>query len=345
MTETTLEPVDRFHDELKALVAAGIRVNLGIAGSVDQLRAELERIRAALSVRVSLGQSIDEAIRHDASLPGRYRAAALAWVRLDSPSAVLQAVTVTTPVDRTVDRSLRLSLLQMAMILMMACVGLAVYSAWLSPRIDAIYAEIHVTPPTSVRWLSAMHAWLPVWATAAAIGFLLAALFWVRSSKQWTARWARLLPPVRRREELGRSAQFAAHLSNWLQHDLPLNEGIELAAALTLNQTADQRGNPYAMDPRLNEQSTDTFVPVQSLPPLLNWAVAGDVAGEPRWLALQSVSEIYQQLVDRQTAAWVSSMPIIITALVCGLAVLMYGLGLFLPLTALLQDVSAPGSY
>lgn len=346
MTDVQLQPIDRFHRELKSLAAAGIPVELGIAGGSQQLSAALDDIRIALSVRVSLGQSLEQAIQQDERLPERYRAAAQAWLRFDAPAMVLDAVTEADAHDPRWDRGIALSLLQTLVILAMVTIGLSVASLWLSPKVDAIYAQLNQTPTTAAQFLSAARYGLPIWATAATSLFLITIWLWYRSNGNWSARWAAYLPVARRRQLLIHRARFAAYLAGWLQYDLPLDEGIRLATALSGEVPSNQGATPdiASKHEATGEQADDDLQEVH-LPPLIQWALYDVAANEPLWIRLRTVAEVYRASADRQLTLWTRFIPTLVAAGLCGIAVLLYGLSVFLPVIGLLQDVAAPGNH
>ncbi len=346
MTVSQLQPIDRFHHELKSLAATGIPVELGTDGDERQLISALDEIHASLRVRVSLGQSLEEAIRQDERLPERYRAAAQAWLSIDSPTAVLDSVTDSEVVDQGWNRSIALSLLQTLVTWVLITLGLVLASLWLSPKVDAIYAQLHQTPPTAARFLSAVRDWLPIWATAATLVFLVAVWLWYRSGRGKATRWATYLPMVRRRQLMVRNARFADYLASWLQHDLPLHDGIRFAAALSRGSRAPQTASAVDQSQRETDKvRSQDDQPSLALPPLIGWAVQGEPADEPIAQRLRAVAEVYRGIADRQLTLWTHLIPMIAAACLCGLAVLLYGLGVFLPVIGLLEDVSVPGAY
>jgi|GEM_PF-2176560 len=346
MPDSQLQPIDHFHHELKSLAAAGIPVKLGIVGDEQQLNSALDDIRASLRVRVSLGQTLQQAIQQDERLPERYRAVAQAWLTIDTPAMVLDAATEAEPLDLRWDRSIALSLLQTLVTLVMATIGMFVASLWLSPKVDAIYRQLNQTPTAAARFLAAAREGVPIWATAATAALVSSAWLWYRHSHDWARRWAAYLPMIRRRQLMVNRARFADYLANWLQHDLPLADGIRLATALSGNVSpgADAAAHDGSVPKTADAQSTDTPQNLV-LPPLINWAVHEQRGDEPVASRLRAVADVYRAIADRQLAQWVRYIPMIAAAGLCGLAVLMYGMGVFLPVIGLLKDVAAPQSF
>lgn len=325
MSESPLQPLERFHDELRSLVSTGIETDLGIDGSAARMTDELERIHAAISVRVGLGQTLAAAIGEEATLPPKYRAAAMAWVRFDSPSQVLDAVTTTAERDLALDRAIRVAFWQTAMTLGLVCIGLAFTASWLSPRLDSIYEQLQIEPSWPALWLATVRDSVPLWATAVAFAYLVIIWFGRRSERNWGGWWLHRLPLIRRRQEMIGRARSADFLADWLRHDLPLSDGVRYAGAF------------------VTERTTGTDDAALRLPPLIDWAVTGNVAGEPRWSVLQTVAEVYREMAQRQVVLWFRSVPLLIAIAICGFAVLLYALGVFLPVIALLEDCIVEG--
>jgi type II secretory pathway component PulF len=320
-----LEPIDRFHDELKSLVATGIGVNLGLAGESRDVPAVLERFRAALAVRVKLGQTLEQAIAEEASLSPRYRAAAMAWVRFDSPAVVLEAVADSSARETDLVNGIRLSLAQTALIVALMLIGLALAAVWLSPRMEGIYGQLARPIPPSLQWLVTLRDWLPVWATGAAVVFVLGAIFARSIDRARLRRLARWLPMVGQRDRFIAQAHCAQYMSSWLQRDLPLEDGLALAQAFATHDAS-------------------TGSASEPLGPLLAWAIHADLAGEPRWAVLRAVAEVYDRLAETHLARWVTQLPWLTAIAISGLIVLAYGLSIFLPLIDILKAVTVPGS-
>lgn len=333
MSDDKLEAIDQFHQELKSMSAAGVPLDLGIEGPSKRLPAKLDQIRSALAVRVSLRQPLNDAIAAEESLPERYRGVARAWVRGGSPAAVLEAIASSPPIDHAMIRHIRLSLLQIVTILLLGFVGMMVAAVWLSPSIDAIYRQLEMTPSTAARWLSSAHATFPVWVAGVTVLFLVTGVFWVRSRGRWLPRLASRLPMVGQREELLRRARFADRLGFLLRHEVPLSEAVELASVLCPDRSPKAMANLAAHELAPN---------LSKLPPLLQWAVTGDLGDEPRWSVLDSIAGIYRRLAERRAAPWLTMIPLVLTAFLCGSFVLLYGLTVFLPVIGLLQDVAMP---
>ena len=346
MSDSQLQPIDHFHHELKSLAAAGIPVKLGIGSDEQRLSSALDDIRASLRVRVSLGQTLQQAIQQDERLPERYRAAAQAWLTINAPAMVLDAVTETETLDLRWDRSIALSLLQTLVTLVMVTIGMFVASLWLSPKVDAIYTQLNQTPTAAARFLAAARDWLPIWATAATATFLIIAWLWYRRSHDWARRWATYLPMVRRRQQMVNRARFADYLASWLRHDLPLADGIRLATALSGNALPGTDATPHdGSGPKTADVQSAEGPQKLVLPPLINWAVHDQRGDEPVDIRLRAVADVYRAIADRQLAQWVRYIPMITAAGLCGLAVLLYGMGVFLPVIGLLKDVAAPQSF
>lgn len=320
-----LEPIDRFHDELKSLVETGIGVNLGLAGEPQDVPAVLKRFRGALAVRVQLGQTLTQAIADEASLSPRYRAAAMAWVRFDSPAVVLEAVANSSSRETDLVNGIRLSLAQTALILALMLIGLAIAAVWLSPRMEGIYAQLERPIPPSLQWLVTLRDGLPIWATGAIVVFVLGALAVRAIDRARLRRLASWLPMVAERDRFVAQAHCAEYLSSWLQQDLPIDDGLVLAQAFATRDDASG---------------------VESEPPgpLLAWAVHADLAGEPRWEVLRAVAEVYERLAETHLARWVTQLPWLTAIAISGLIVLAYGLSIFLPLIDILKAVTVPGS-
>jgi type II secretory pathway component PulF len=264
-------------------------------------------------------------------------------VRFNAPADVLATITDVQDINPQWSRGVTHSMVQTLVVLVLVTAGLSVASLWLAPKVDALYVQLDQTPPPAARFLSTLRNGLPIWSAATALLLIIFIFLWKRFGAGWASRWANQLPITRRRLHLIRSAELADYLAHWLQQDLPIVDGIRLASGLSdakYSHTDSKPEHPRQYAPAALTDGDDPHHP--ALPPLVHWAIADEQSSEPIPLRLQSVASIYRQLANRLFVRWTRLIPITLAAGFCGLAVLIYGLSVFLPIIGLLQDVSAP---
>lgn len=348
MADDFLQRVDQFNRELTAWVAAGLYVDVGIESGLHQavftnptvaartFSQRLQAMRDALSVRIGLRQAPEDAIAQEATLTTRYRAALRCLVLSDQNAAVMEAISRPIETERYLNRSIRLALIRTFIIITLACLALAATAYWLAPTVDATYQQLRVEPDASAVWLSAVRAWLPLWATIIGCGVFVLALGWYRSSTPWVQSLSMRLPFARRYSQLMTKARFADQTAILLQHGMPLDQCIAIAADLA---GADELKDLSSVS---NSRESELAGSSDSSPSLIRWAIDQSEDSAVRARMLQTSATIYRKFAQQQATAWTTAIPTLFAALVCGLFVLIYGATVFAPMIHLLETVTMP---
>lgn len=312
---SAMAPIDSFHRQMKAMAALSIPFESGLGGRGSgfggDLDRELDGVRAALAVRVELGQPLQEAIAAERTLPDAYRRAASAWVSRGVSSELLDSVSRDESVDGELVRAVRLGMFQLATILVLGVVGLALASWWLGPRVEAMYRAFRMRPTLAATWLSAIGNWIPVWGSVAAAIAMVIGAAWTMSREAWPVRIAGALGRTKRGQKRLAWATAAEQVAAELEQGRPLDE------AMTSYGLADP-------------------------PPLIRWAIYGDVGGDSRAATLRSAAEVYRSKTRREVLPWVRLAPMLVTVALGGGATLLYGMAVFTPVIGLLRDLAMP---
>ena len=373
MSAEPLRAIDELNRDLKSAMALGLPMDRRLADASGPQDASLDDYRSALAVRVGLGQPLAEAIEQESRLSDRYRAAAAAWVREHRRDEVLTAVSPATESDPEFERSVRLFLLQLGVVLTVAIVGLWATFHWLFPKVEAIYRDLGLGLPDATGWLFG-------WQPAGGLLLIGVMLIWLLlgatrlgSAAVWSRHLVNRLPPFRLRQEAFRRARFADSLGGFLDHGVPRDQAIALAAGLSgthpggpsaapvgrvgmparQGETPARRGEATGAGERQRSVTSSGSTPDASddlattsgqLSPLIDWALRVDLGDESRGELLRSVAKIYRRRGNRPALQWLHRIPVLVSTMVCGLFVLAYGLVVFLPLVLLLDDLSRPGA-
>ena len=329
MAEATLQRVLSFNEQLNKLSQAGIPMELDTPnlGSVKNINGSLnssvensiQQVESALKLRVELGQNVDEAIDAAPELPSRYRSSLKTWLRLQDPESALDPLTVPTRERRDVIRGVGMSLLQPMLIFALTFFAFLVLCLVTVPRLEAIYTQNWTTPTGVLAVLVKARNTLPIWGIVIPIVFVIACFTWKRRSSRLNVH--RLLPGGQRYLQSLSHANFAEHVATLLENEVPLEQAMMLA------------------DPELGAKYVANR---ESAPPLLRWALTGDLGGEPLSSVLRFVSLTYRHVAEQYAAIWRVVLPTFLGAFVGGLLVLVYGLSLFLPIIDTLNMISLP---
>ncbi len=322
MSESSLDDVLAFNDQLQRLSRADLLLDLGLAGVKSNsnsvsLSQAMDRVDAALRLRVELGQSLEEAIELAPELSPRYRASLKTWLRTGDPDATMGSITVPIQRQHRVSVGFNVSLIQPLVLVVLTFAAFLVLLLWTLPQIEAMYAQIWKRPSGVVVLLQQLRDWLPVWGVAMPLILVVAVVFWRSRSMSSTLSW---LPGSSRDVNAMRYASYSDQVAVLLEREVPLQEALLLADPESANRVLSERSSA----------------------PLLTWALTGDLDGEPMPKVLRFVARTYRQSAAEHALIWRVLVPTVLGAAIGGLLVFAFGLSLFLPWIDLLTELSLP---
>lgn len=334
MNDVSMERVLAFNKELVALSAAGLPIEIG--EKTEPLEEVLDRVNANLRLRTELGQSVADAVQDNEELPQVYRDAVQTGLLGNSPAVVLDSISSRWQARDELRRTAGYSMVQPLILLTLSYFGFIFLCLYFSPPLEGIYEQMRRDPSTSVSILRTARAWMPLWAPLMPV-LLIAAIFLWRRGRQTSQTW---IPFSGSQLTALRNATFADQLAALLTHGVSLPEGLRLAGGVTgdadlietteaLAQSA-ERGEKLPADPRQ----------LRSMPPLLRWALTGDLGGQPLPDILSFAADTYRQSAQHQAAICRIALPTLLGAFLGGVVVFVYGFFVFGPYARLLKDLS-----
>lgn len=332
MGDVSLQQVSAFNQQLAALSATGLPLDIGIAGSGPAVIGRLQEIDSLMEIRIQRGSTLDQAIADDPKLPSKYRAALLAWLRCEDPTIVLDGISRPAEIRQQFRRNMGHMLVYPLILFSLAYFGFIFLCRFTAPGIEALYRQLWQMPGDSLTVLMTGRALMPLWVPLVPLLLLLAILWWRLRSSQLSWSW---VPGSQRYFAAMQNANLAQQLAMLLESGIPLDESLVL-----LGLVSDIESDASAADAAGSGQSTS--VTIDALPSLMRWALSGDLGGEPLPSVLRFVSQTYRQTAEREQTIWRVAVPTICGVLLGGLLVLGYALTLFLPVVQLLKDVALP---
>lgn len=336
MSNVTLDDVLALNDEMAALAEVGVPSNLAAGASNDALGAALKHINSSLTLRSSLGQSLVAAAAENQDLPPVYRSALEAGLRSNRLSATLDGISRQAAADNELRSTIGRSLIPPLIVLVLGYMGFIFLCLWFTPSLEGMYEQIGQPPSSRVALLAVMREWLPYWATLLPLLVLLVVILWVRG---WGG-WQQLVPGARRYVAAVRNANFAHQLTVLIENDVPLAESVPLAAAVTGDSGMVAASAALSAAYARNENLPADAEVLHALPPLLRWALTGDLGDQSLPEILRFAEKTYLHVANRRAAIWRFLLPTMIGALLGGLIVLAYGLSVFGPFVSLLEDLA-----
>jgi len=319
MSETSLQQVIALNRELTALAATGLPLDIGL-GRGESLEGRLDSINTAFSTRVARGESIEQIVRSSPEMPARYRAGLWAWIHHPDPSIALNGFAVPAEARRDFGRYVGRTLFYPLLLLCLAYLGLVMLCLLTAPALEALFEQLFQSTER-IQWLSSARALLPFWAPLFPLLMILVVLVWRQRFRRAAWNW---VPGSRRYYDAIDHANLANQLALLIESGRTPEEAIALLQAPSTE--ADARPS----------------ITVDSLPSLLKWALTARLPGDSLPSVLHLVAESYRQTSERQQHLWRMVMPTIAGAVLGGVVVMAYGLGLFLPIIELLRSFSTP---
>jgi type II secretory pathway component PulF len=125
-----------------------------------------------------------------------------------------------------------------------------------------------------------------------------------------------------------------------VEHDVPLQEGLRLAAWATGDSRLTSAALQMADATQRGQSIAQGAVAVGQLPPFLRWALASPAEAGSLVRTLRSASELYRRRAERGTARLRAVAPMLTCVVLAGGVTLLYCLSVFVPLYQLICDLS-----
>ncbi|KLU03364.1 putative transmembrane protein [Rhodopirellula islandica] len=297
---TTAAQADAFHDGLAAAVMARVPIHLGTGGSVSG-KLTLEKV--GLLKR-----------QPAAEWPTRYRAAREVFDRTGNMQIVLDGLTHNTRSERTLSRLLWGSCIYLLTLAVVGYLGLAFFTHFIGPSINALRADMELVPSTPmVPRSDPIIDFLPtvlVVAPFILVGTCL--LIWITGG---VSRWA---------TRLGGSAYIRDNASAVAMRSIAAMAKTGVPAEEAVNLSCDLLGSSPAA--RNQVQTT----------------LRGRTLNAASEVTLLRLGTHFRTSANNRMSVLKVALPIALTCLIGGTGALAYSLALFNPLVSLIHDLSKP---
>lgn len=350
---TSLEELVAFNDEVSAMTRAGAPIDLGLSQLSHDPDDAIEQINAVLTRRVEKGVSLVDALsEEDESLPAIYQSVVGAGLRCGRLPAAFEALTGYTQALRDVGQSLRSAMVYPLVICALAYSMFVGSCLFVPPNYYSQMADMGSGGGTVTHMLQVLRDSLPYWVAIPPV--LLTALLSLdlRSNLSRTV-WFRGLPPlfrwlpgVSRVTADQRCASLAELLALLVEHEVPLQEGLQLAARASgdskltaaAQQMAQSADRFQSVD--RGESSTQKADAARHFPPFLRWALTSPLDTDDLARNLRIASRTYRQRAEQQAKRIRAVMPMLTCVVLAGSVTLLYCLSVFVPLVRLINELS-----
>ncbi|MHB0956961.1 MAG: type II secretion system F family protein [Pirellulaceae bacterium] len=358
MGRVTLDQLLALNDEMAALVRAGIPLEQGLSALGRDAPGKLGLMATRLADRLGSGENLAEILERDATVfPPVWRSVVLAGLRAGHLPAALEGLSQTVRRASDVRRSIAVSMIYPFMVVTIAFGFLLFSLTYLAPVLARSYRELVSRPDPVVTAIGRVTESLWIWAPWGPIVLILGFLVWwyfsgraIRSlTGTGRSRASRFLfgrtrrwPSVGQALRDGRMATFAELLRLMNDHRIPMPEAVVLAADASGDRALSQGARQIARRLEGGEVFRGRDDLPATFPPLLGWSIVSGAGQAGLGRALTASAEMYRQRAAR-AVRWASVyLPIALTVVFGGGAVLLHGLVVFWPFTRMLYQLGLP---
>ena len=345
----TLDQLIALNDEIGALVRAGVPLERGLYELGQDMPGRLGKLAITLAEKMRQGQSLSQALgEQGAQIPPVYRAVVEAGVKSGRLSAALESIAASARRTADARRIVASGVFYPLLVFLLAWGLFVVFAAQLAPRMIPMFADSKapglVLLEQFAQWGDTAWYWGP---TVPLVVVVLAAVWWFRSSRALAVdpRTAGLLlgwlPWTRSMLQAVSTATFAEVLALLVEHGVPLDEGILLAAEAAGDAKMLSGAREMAAALRRGEIPSRQKMG-KDFPPLMDWLL---LTGQQRGAllpALRLAADSYRQRAVQQGNLARVLVPVGLTIAVGGTVTLAFALALFAPWISLLKTLALP---
>lgn len=346
MESATLDDYLAFNEQLAALSAAGVPLDIDLGASGEDAATALDRIHATVARRVRRGETLSEAVEGDeGDLPAAYRSLVQVGLYESDLASGLDESSIVAESAAESRTSLASGFVYPLVVCALAYLGLLGLCLYFEPTLSSLYRDIRLPPSGSLQILEALRSTLPYWALIVPVLLLTTAIYLFRMRQRPALGNAATgllskIPGISRSLFHERCARFASMLADLL------GDGVALPAALRVAGDGCGEASLRSSATQLASDSAGDLIPenvsdvAAKFPPFLRWAIwhANQTTG--RVDALKIAARVYRETAERRAARFRAVAPVAVLVFVGGTVTLLYGLALFLPMVQLLYGLS-----
>ncbi len=350
----TLDDLLALNDEIAGLIRAGLPLELGLRQVSSSAPGGLSKLSARLAERVSIGSSLEQALREEGDhLPSIYVAIVEAGMRAGRLPEALELV---SGLGRSLHELHRRAVLALIYPLTVLALGysLSVVLIWACvPRLMMIYTDLRWTPSWGVRMLNSLGETLPVWAlippvllvVLTLLNFGMSSLSRQDSGRQLMAGRLRVfswLPWMRGILTNFDRAVFAKLMSLLVRQQTPLPESLILASHATGNRRLALAATRIAEQVRGGQTLASSVQSGIEIPAFLRSMLAMGERHNSLEATLLQTSDIYQRRAERQIEFARIMLPVLLTVCIGGGVTAVYAFAVFGPTMELFSHFASP---
>ena len=332
----SLEELVAVNDELAALVRAGVPLEATLGEMGHDLPGRMGRATSELASHMEQGASLSQALASmPEAFPPMYCTAVEAGLRAGRLPVVLEDLARSARRLNELRQVVSTAAIYPLIVVLLTISLFGLLSTKIMPAMVRTF-EGHATP--AVRWIVWLGERIAIWGPAVPLAMVAIGLVcWLRLGRGTvTLRW---LPVAGKMLRDARVATFSEIMALLLDHDVPLSEALPLAAEASGDPGLARSARPLA--DQLAQGVTALTLPAENeLPPFFVWLLGTGHRKELLVPLLEQSAEMYRRRALRRSD-WIRLyVPVLMTLVIAGAAVLLFALSMFVPLTDLLYEIA-----
>ena len=346
----TLDQLIALNDEMVALVRAGVPLERGLIEAGRDLRGRLGEIATDLGTRLGQGERLPEALaRADRAMPEVYRAVVEAGVRSGRLAQALEGMASIARNYADARRAVGMAMLYPLIVVLLAYALALFFILVIAPRFVSAFDSLGLAPLRPLEILSRIGDSAAYWAPIPPILLGLVVLRWVWAGRSVVLDEGALGPLFSRIPLIGsmirnfRASNFATLLALLIEHRLSLADSVQLAGAASGDRSFRSSTEAFARSIRSGDgTSGGSPDSVKCFPPLLAWSLTTGRGQSELAPALRHLAESYRKKAESRALVLRSALPTALLLAIGVVAVVLYALLLFIPLTTLWDELASP---
>ncbi|MFO0958648.1 MAG: type II secretion system F family protein [Isosphaeraceae bacterium] len=332
------------NDEIAALIRAGMPLDRGLLGAGGDYRGRLGAVATGLARRLEGGASLSEALAAEGDrVPPVYRAVVEAGSRSGRLASALENLADVARRQMELRNLLGLSMIYPLIVVCLAYALFVGFLVLLVPRLASAFGTFRLEGAWGLSAMEAAGRAASAWWWIGPALLLFALFAWWRSGRAWA------FPvgggsPMGRLPWFGRASQwttwsgFADLLALLVGHGVPMGSALRLAGSASGDPRLGRSAEELAREIEAGTVRFDGRL--KGFPPMLAWLVHNPSAGGSLEGALRQAADGYRRRAILQSEVARILVPIAATVAVGVLTCLLYVVMLFLPMTALMEQLS-----
>ena len=341
----SLDELIAFNEELAALVEAGVPLELGLQEFSRDARGALAEMTQVMAARMSSGSSLVQALDSEGTrLPTLYRALVQAGCRSGRLPDALESVAEFAARVKSLRKRIGLALVYPALVAWLSFLLFIGFLVLIVPRYAATYATLRVPTGHMLEWLVYAEETLLIWFWIPPAFLLIAAAVCRRnadssrlasSGRSLSFWWVPGMHGVVRFSEV---SGFTSLLATLIQHDVPLDEAVNLAADAS-GSTSIRRAAGQVSTSLIRGESLS--IPKGLLPPFVVWLLTRGAPNDVLAENLRDAGAMYRRRAESR-AEWIRfGFPVLATLYLGGAVTFLYVLLVFVPFLDFLKALLA----